>query len=388
MKIVQINSVNNGSTGKIMNDIASGLVENGHHVHNFTGRGVAKEKYNNVITTSKLSLYFHTIMTRLFDRHGLHSTRATKKLVKSIKIIDPDVIHLHNIHGYYLNYKVLFRYLRSSSVKVIWTLHDAWSFTGHCAYYTAVNCDKFKTKCYSCPQTKNYPSSRFFSRCQKNFNDKKNLYSSMSNLTIVTPSYWLKGEVKKSFLSGTKTIVINNGIDKNLFTKDINQDIFNKYNIPKNKKIILGVASIWEERKGIEDFYKLAKKITVDYHIVLVGCSKEQIKSNIHKNITMIARTDNQAELVNIYSISHVFVNPTYEDNYPTVNLEASTIGLPIITYDTGGSKECLTSTDLVTKKKDFREILAALNSVKTPNENYVSDVDNMVSSYIDIYQK
>jgi glycosyltransferase involved in cell wall biosynthesis len=255
---------------------------------------------------------------------------------------NPDIIHLHNIHGYYLNYKVLFKYLKNEySGKIYWTFHDCWPFTGHCPYFTAVNCNKWKTQCYKCPNKKKYPTSLVFDNSKNNYLEKKELFTGLNNLTIITPSDWLNNLVKQSFLKDYEVITINNTIDTNIFKPTKDENILNRYNIPDNKKILLGVASVWEQRKGLEDFIKLSKKISNDYIIVLVGLTKKQIKKlKQYFNISGIERTENQIDLAKLYTVADYFLNLTYEDNYPTVNLEAMACGTKVISYDTGGCRE------------------------------------------------
>lgn len=366
MKILQINSVcGTGSTGRIATDIHNILLEEGHESYIAYGRGEAKniaEKYT-IKIGNKYDMYVHGILTRLFDRHGLASKKATEEFIKKIEKLNPDVIHLHNIHGYYLNYQILFKYLKQSNKKVIWTLHDSWSYTGHCAYYDYVKCKKWKTQCKNCPQKEKYPTTNFIDNSFNNYNLKKESFLGVKDLTIVTPSKWLAEEVKKSFLKDYKIQVINNGIDLENF-KPTKSNFREKYKL-EDKFIILGVASVWDERKGIKYFYELSKKLETNEKIVLVGLNKNQLKE-LPKNILGIERTNSVKELAEIYAAANVFVNPTLEDNFPTTNLEAGACGTFGITFNTGGSPECYdTNTGIIVEKENLEQLIEAIRKIK-----------------------
>ena len=251
---------------------------------------------------------------------------------------------MHNLHGYYLNVGILFDYLKTCGKKIIWTLHDCWAFTGHCSYFTAAGCEKWKEQCFCCPQKCSYPKS-LIDKSERNFWRKRTVFTGIPNLTIVTPSKWLADLVKESFLKEYDVKVINNGIDLTAF-KPTESDFRVKYGL-ENKKIILGVASVWDERKGLNDFVKLANEIDDDTCIVLVGVNEKQ-KKNLPSKILCVERTNNVAELAGVYTAADLFFNPTYEDNYPTVNLEAQACGTPVVTYATGGSIESVPSENVI----------------------------------------
>lgn len=383
-KIVQINSVCNGSTGKIMSDIAKKTQELGHQTYCFFGRGNPKKDINCIKIETKFEFLLHALIARL-GFNGRGSFLATKRLVKKLKKINPDVIHLHNIHGYYINLKVLFNYLKKEyRGKIIWTLHDCWTFTGHCAYFTISKCEKWKTNCKKCPNLKAYPRE-IIDRTKKEYKLKKELFTGLNNITIITPSKWLMGLVKESFLKDYEIKVVNNGINLDIFKPTYDEKIYEKYNIPKDKKIILGVANVWEERKGLNDFIKLSKKIDEKkYQIVLVGTNKK-IDSLIPKKIISINRTDNQIELAKIYSISTILFNPTYEDNYPTINLEAQACGLPVLTYKTGGCPEQVPVSNIV--KKNTNDIMKKINE-KLECKILKNNSEQFINKYLEEYEK
>ncbi len=355
-KLIQINSVCNGSTGKIMGDIQREALHNGYETISIYGRRKGYQDIKCIKVGGPLSFFNHILLTTTLDMHGLGSYFKTQKIVKILRKENPDIIHLHNIHGYYLNYPLLFKFLKKEfKGKVFWTLHDCWPFTGHCPYFSMINCNKWKHICNHCPQKRNYPISWFRDRSSKNYTMKKKWFTGLKNLTIITPSQWLENLVKESFLKDYKIVTINNGIDLDVFHHVEDNSIKIKYGIPLDKKILLGVANIWEERKGLKDFIELSKKVSKDYQIVLVGVTKKQMKK-LPPNIMGIKRTENQLDLVKLYSSAEFFINPTYEDNYPTVNLEALACNTEVITYDTGGSLEQINDSCGVIIKKGSLE--------------------------------
>lgn len=371
MKVVSINTVCNGSTGKIVGSISSSLIESGEEAFCIYGR---RKGYAN-IPCKKIggffSFWYHVFLTTVFDLHGHGSYFKTKKIVRKLKKLNPDIIHLHNIHGYYINYKVLFNYLKNEyQGRVFWTLHDCLPMTGHCAYFSNVSCEKWKTECHDCPNKKMYPTSLLFDRSRKNYQEKKNLFNGVKDLTIITPSIWLQNIVLSSYLKKYPVKTINNGIDLNIFYPRLTDSIFDKYNIPKDKKTLLGVASIWEKRKGLDDFLMLSKLVNDDYVIVLVGLNNKQIsKLKQYKNIIGIRRTENQDDLASLYSVSFALINPTYEDNYPTVNIEALASGTRVIAYDTGGCVEQAINPNMyivkkTTKNNNVKNIIKLLETM------------------------
>lgn len=393
MKMVQINTVCNGSTGKIMGDIQRKANEEGFKTISFYGRRKGYKDLKCEKIGGFFSFWYHVALTTVFDLNGCGSYFKTKKLVKRIKEENPDIIHLHNIHGYYINYKVLFNYLKNDyNGKIYWTLHDCLPFTGHCSYFDSINCIKWMKQCYKCPNKKKYPISLFKDNSYRNYINKQKLFTGLNNLTIITPSNWLNKLVKKSFLKDYKVVTINNGIDLNIFKPTIDNEMKEKYNIPNNKKILLSVASVWEERKGLNDFIKLSKELDNEYITVLVGLTKKQIKKlSKYENIIGIERTDNQLELAKLYSISYCFLNLTYEDNYPTVNLEAIACGIPVITYDTGGCREQISgNTGIMSNYENLIKDIKKIDYFKFDNTNYLKNIDKnqKFNEIINLYRK
>ena len=398
-KLLQISiEVNSGSVGRIAEQIGETAMANGWQSYITYARNHLPSKSNTIRIGSKFDVYWHGVMTRLFDTHCLHSTLATKRLVKQIKDIAPDVILLHHIHGYFLNMKVLFEYLASIETSVVWVFHDCWSMTGHCAHFEWAQCDRWKSGCYDCPQKGEYPASVLFDRSRKNYIEKRELFTSVKNMTIVPVSHWLGNIVKESFLSKYDVQVIHNGIEISKF-QPLQSNIKEQYGI-SDKNVVLGVASPWGRRKGLEDFTKLYSYLSNDkYQIVLIGLSEDQIKQ-LPNGIIGLTRTESVEELAKWYSAADVFVNPTYEDTYPTTNLESISCGTPVVTYKTGGSPESLTSTTgRVVAKGDVEAIAKAImdlcaedrDAMRERCRDYAEahfDKRDCFRKYIELYEK
>ena len=368
MKVFQINSVcGTGSTGRIVCDIKEMLESEQNKCQIAYGRGFYDDP-DCIKIESDLVFKAHVFFSRITDRQGFYSTSATKRLVRSIEHFDPDIIHLHNLHGYYLDIRVLFEFLKQYNKPIVWTLHDCWAFTGHCAYFTYAKCDKWRTGCGQCPQKNAYPASYILDDSKKSFSEKKRLFTGVENLNIVTPSNWLADLTKESFLGKFPVHTINNGVDLSVF-KPTESDFKEKHSL-RGKKIILGIANIWEKRKGLDDFVALSQILPENYKIVLVGLTEKQIAS-LPKNILGITNTANINELVELYSAADVFVNPTKEDNFPTVNMEAIACGTPVVTYNTGGSGEMLDERcGKVVESGDIKALLNAITKMELNPED------------------
>jgi putative colanic acid biosynthesis glycosyltransferase len=283
----------------------------------------------------------HLVLSKITGFNGCFSYFGTYNLLKWIDKRQPDIIHLHNLHGWYINLPMLFKYIKEHNIRVVWTLHDCWSFTGQCPHFTMIKCDKWKTGCYECPQYREYPEA-YVDRTKTMYKLKKKWFTGVQDLTIVTPSEWLAGLVKQSYLKEYPVKVINNGIDLDIF-KPAASDFREKYKI-ENKFVLLGVSFIWNEKKGLDVFIELAKRLDPIFQIVLVG-TNETVDAKLPENIISIHRTQDQKELAEIYTAADLFVNPTREENFPTVNIEALACGTPVITYKTGGSPEIIDET-------------------------------------------
>lgn len=375
-KLLQINVTSNwGSTGKIAAGIGKTAINNGWDSIIAFGRNANSSDSDLIRIGNKRDIYYHLIRSRFFDSHGLASKNATLHFIKDIERISPDIIHLHNIHGYYLNYPLLFRFLKQWGGPIIWTLHDCWPFTGHCAYFDAVKCTKWQTQCSKCIQKASYPTS-FIDRSFRNFNLKQEIFTSvLEQLTLVPVSDWLNNLLEFSFLKNARRSMIHNGIDLEIFRPTSTKK--------QQKKIILGVASIWEERKGLNDFIKLSSNLPVNYEIILVGVTPQQ-KKILPYNIKGIERTEDIKELVDLYSKATVFVNTTREDNFPTVNLESLACGTPVITYRTGGSPEAIDEyTGIVVDKGDVSSLKTAIETINLCSDRFtVTQCRNRAETY------
>lgn len=372
MKILQINAnVNSGSTGRIAEDIGRVLLKDTHQsfiAAGFTDRPSASQVIG---IGNKWDQKLHGIKTRLIDRHGFGSKGATLQLVKEIEQIGPEIIHLHNLHGYYLHIGVLFEYLKEVQLPVVWTFHDCWPFTGHCSFFDRYQCTKWQKVCHHCPNIKGYPASLGVDNSRQNYQDKKNIFNGLENCTIVTPSEWLANHLHASFLQNYPVKCIHNGIDLNVFSPSVNSEsILDKYQINRNP-YILGVASTWDIRKGLKDFEALSQRKDKPFQVVLVGLSKKQIKS-LPTGIIGIERTENTDELAALYATATVFVNPSYVDNFPTTNLEALACGTPVITYNTGGSPEAIDAeTGIVVGKGDIKGLHKAILQISSKGKDF-----------------
>ena len=369
MNVLQLNTtVNSGSTGRIAEDIGNVLMHHGHHSYIAYAKGNLPSSSSLIRVGNKCDRRLHGLKSRLFDGHSLGSQKATEILVEKIKILKPDIIQLHNIHGYYLHIGSLFNFLSDADIPVVWTLHDCWPFTGHCSYFDRYECDKWKTECHHCPNIHGYPKSWFLDNSTSNYRLKKRLFNSVKNMTIITPSNWLASYVKQSFLKEYDIRVINNGVDLDVFTP-LTEDIDTRYNL--KERFVLGVASVWDRRKGLNDFIRLREKLDASINILLVGLSQQQIDA-LPKGIIGLRRTENVAELSALYSAATAFINPTYIDNFPTTNLEALACGTPVITYNTGGSPEAVeTEVGMVVEKGDIKALVNAISMIVKQEQSY-----------------
>lgn len=395
-KLVQINTVFYASTGRIMADIQKYAELQGYDTISFVGRGPASKGIKGKVFGNPISFWSHVILTTVFDAQGYGSYFATKKLIRWLREEKPDIIHMHNLHGYYLHIPTLCRYLKEEyKGKVFWTFHDCWPVTGHCAYFTAANCDKWKIACGKCPKKTEYPISFFFDGSRRNFRMKRKWFTDIPNLTILAPSEWIKDIVKESFLKGRRIEVVHNGIELKVFYPQNDESVWKKYNIPSDRKILLGVANIWDKRKGLDDFLLIARILPDEYHIVLVGLTKRQMKK-LPGNITGIERTSDIIELVKIYSGASIFINPSLEESFSLVTVEAMACGTPAIVLDTSAVKELVDEkSGLVLKQHQPQDYIKAIqlimdkklrtDDIRARAEKF--DKDRQVARIIELYK-
>lgn len=403
MKILQINVVyNSGSTGRIVANISDTSQKHGIESFVAFGRGntsnlpLAVKKFGN-----HFELLLHILKTRLFDMHGFGSSLTTRKLLLYISTLRPDIIHLHNVHGYYLNINILFNYFKENKTPIVWTMHDCWPLTGHCVHFERIDCQKWKSGCFKCPITKSYPKSWYWDNSKINFRKKKGLFSYLPNLTLVPVSDWLNSVVSESFLKSNDSKVIHNGVDLNIFRviPSVNTYWFKYLNIPIKSKIILAVTNVWTVEKGFNDVLSLYKLLPKDYVIVIVGVTNLQ-KKELPMGLHGIRRTENTLKLVELYNIASVYINPTYEDNFPTTNIEALACGTPVVTYNTGGSPEAIDDeTGYVVKKGDINELVSVVKEVCKQGKDYYKtkcriraekffNKEDRYNDYIELYKE
>lgn len=392
MKIVQINATCGvGSTGKICVDISRMLSEK--NIENYILYSSKSNGYELGIECSDAKyIKLQALKSRLLGNYGFNSRKATKKMINELERIEPDIVHLHNIHGHDCNLEMLFEYFKEKKIKLIWTFHDCWAFTGYCTYFTISKCNKWQEQCANCIQMKKF--SWFFDKSESLFEKKKKLFEGL-DMTIVTPSEWLADMVRQSFLKDYPVQLIYNGIDLAIF-KPTTSEFRKKYGL-ENKKIVLGVSVEWGERKGFDVFVDLAKKLPADYQVVLIG-TNEKIDALLPKNIISVHRTQNQKELAEIYSVSDVFVNPTRDEVFGLVNVEALACGTPGITFNSGGSPECYDEAcgfvverdDVVSLEKEIIRICTDVPYTKEACINRAKEFDKneRYKEYLELYER
>ena len=360
MKTVQLNvTCGVGSTGKICLAVSELLWDKGIENYVLFSEGDSDYKYG-VKYADKLEIKLEALKSRAFGNYGFNSKKLTERLISKLDEIEPDIVHLHNLHGHGCNLEMLFNYFKEKKIKLFWTFHDCWAFTGYCPHYDMIGCDKWQEQCSDCPQKGAY--SFFFDKSDKLYTKKQKLFSDL-DLTIITPSRWLESQVKKSFLRKYPVKVINNGIDLDIF-KPRESDFREKYGL-RDKFIISGVAFNWDKRKGIDVFGRLARELPDDCRIVLVGTDVNS-KKLLPDNVITIDRTENQTQLAEIYSACDLFVNATREDTFPTVNIEALACGTPVLTFNTGGSSEIIDCTcGMTVEKNDVESLYDAVLYIK-----------------------
>ncbi|MDR3668330.1 MAG: glycosyltransferase [Ignavibacteriaceae bacterium] len=373
MKVLQINStLNSGSTGRIAEGIGITVIKNGGESYFAYGRSVNPGKSQIIKIGNKWDQFNHVLQTRLFDTNGFHSKTATITFIKQIQQINPDIIHLHNLHGYYLDITVLFHFLKDWKKPIVWTLHDCWSFTGHCCYYERVNCIKWKTECHHCPLKSIYPQSYFFDNSKSNFQKKKALFTTTHNLQLVTVSKWLENQVKDSFMQALPVQTFYNGVDLSVF-KPSDSLKFKKEKGLEGKQIILGVANIWSDGKGLDSFIELSKIIKKNQVIILIGTAKK-FNKHLPCNIIGIERTNSIEELAKFYNLADVFVNLSIAETFGMVTAEAMACGIPSVVYKTSAMPE------LITKDVGY---IVPLNNYKLLFDRINSILENGKSGYL-----
>ena len=394
MRILLINSVcGTGSTGKIIADIVNLLKKSGHEAKVLYGVGEARGviPQDAVKTANQWDYYLHNGLSRITDHAGLYSRKATYRLIQEIKIYAPDLIHLHTLHGYYINYEILFDFLKKANIPVAWTLHDCWPFTGHCTNYSAVGCRQWQDKCIDCPQLHRYPKCWFTGDAEKNFIRKKTAFTGLQNLVITAPSHWLADQISASFLKDYPVQVIPNGIDRSIFHPQ-GGDLRERYGL-QGKKIVLGVANVWSKSKGIDDMILLSRMLDDAYQIVMIGLTSKQME-DLPKEIIGIQRTKNQQALAQWYSEADVFVNPTYEETFGLTTVEAQACGTPVVAYNTDGCPETvMQGNGIIVPQGDVNKMKEAIINIAFAEKRADSQKmdsfanDHVYQEYIRLYR-
>lgn len=381
--LVQIDScLGKGSTGRITEAIGDIMKRQGWNCYVVHGaRYAGKSHQQSLQVVSKFQEYLHAFGSLLFDKHGLFSSKETKELISKLREIKPDIIHLHCVHGYYINYKLLFEYLKEIQIPIVWTFHDCWAFTGHCAHFAFAGCDKWMDRCYDCPLLKDYPKSFLLDSSKSNWLQKKKSFTSVSDMHVVAVSEWIANLAKQSFFNKYPIKVIYNGVDLSIF-KPTNNDVRQRLNIADRDAVVLGVATAWGPEKGLNEFIKLSQERYIK--VILVGVA-EDIQKTLPKEIIAVRRTENQEELAEFYSAADIFINPTYNDSFPTVNIESLACGTPVITYKTGGSPEAVDeTTGLIVEQGDYQTLLKSIRLFKDQSfkETHTIDCRNRAIKY------
>lgn len=339
MKVVQINSVfgEGGSTGRIARELHDYLAQCGHESYAAFGYTYAGAYFPNTLCMNSIpALKVSILKTRMYPAHGFYNKRATKRLITWLDQIKPDVVHLHNLHGHYVNVEMLFTYLKERDIPVVWTLHDCWSFTGWCAYYDMANCMRWQTGCKDCPCKHDYPFTWFFDRSAQNYQRKKKVFTSLDKLELVCPSQWLADQVAASYLKEFPRSVINNGVDLGVFTPG-ESDLKHRLGI-EGKAMVLALANEFSARKGVEHLVELSNRLDDAHALVILGAP--HALQGASPSTIYLPRTNSAQELADVYRAADVFVNPTLADNLPTTNIEALACGTPVVTFNVGGSAE------------------------------------------------
>lgn len=373
--ILQINSrVNVGSVSRITEHIGQLVLQNGWESYIAYGRDSRLSQSKLIRIGTNWDVYAHKFYSLLLDRQGLASVSSTKQLIKDIIVIKPDLIHLQNIHGYYLNYKLLFDFLSSYNVPVIWTLHDCWPITGHCVHFVSAHCCKWKTGCGDCPLLLDYPKSLFIDHSKENYFQKAKLFTSVEKLTLVSVSDWLAGIVTESFLSEIPIHRIYNGIDINVFSPQKNSIEIREKLGCNDKMIMIGVATSWGKDKGLFDYYTLQDMLSEDEQIVLVGLTPKQLKS-LPKNIIGVERTYDLDSLAALYSAADIVMNLSVAESFGLTTVEGMSCGTPCIVYNSTASPELVTEkTGFIVEPGDYEGLLKAIRTVKKKGKSSYSD--------------
>ena len=339
MKVLLIDVVcKYGSTGKIVYDLYSQINASGDEAAICYGRGPKLKEKNIFKFSFDFETLLHAFLTRITGFTGCFSYFSTRRLIKFIKKFKPDVVHIHELHAYFLNVVPLLKFLKKQNIKVVHTLHCAYSYTGKCGHH--FECEKWKTECGKCPRLHEYISTSFFDRTKRMFNSKKKAFTGFKDFTVVSPSKWLGDFAKQSFLGQYPIKIIPNGIDCSIFYPRETNELRKKFNINKDEKVVLAVApNLMSSAKGGKLVMEIADKMK-DENVKFVMVGLNDINIEHSSNVILFERTNNQDQLAEFYSLADAFVICSDKENFPTTCIEAQCCGTPVCGFDVGGTKE------------------------------------------------
>lgn len=398
MKIMQVD-VNYAfsSTGKIVADLVSGLNELGHTTSAFYGRGANSNLENVHKISSDFEVVLHALSTRLTGLTDGFSPLSTNRLIAHIESFKPDIIHLHDLHGYYLNIEDLVVYLKRKKIPTVWTFHCEFMYTGKCGY--AFDCVKWKTECDQCPRLNDYPQSLFFDFTNRMFLEKKKMFDDFHLLHIVSPSEWLADRIRQSIVGNKKLSVIYNGIDTEIFYKRSTSLIKSEFNIG-DQFVALSVGSdLLSSRKGGKWILELARRV-FSKNILFIMVGVDQVPKNIPNNVRIVHRINDQDLLAEYYSVADVLLLTSEKETFSMVSAESLACGTPIIGFDSGAPKEvALPGYGQFVSYADLNALESLLHAVKEGEVKFMSSNEcinfarrrysknTMVDAYLRVYQ-
>lgn len=396
MKILYINTTYlQGGAARIARSLAQEVQRHGHEVLFLYGRGISDGSVPSIRIETTAESAYYALNCRIFDNDGLCAVVPTKRIIRKIEEFNPDLVHIHNMHGYYLEVRKLFDYLHKRRIPVVWTLHDFWGVTGHCVHFLEAKCECWKYgTCKACPEKGSYPASKLLDASGRNFKIKKQVFNKIKNIAYVTPSKWMKQVLSGSFLDSDKIHAIPNGIYLGEVTVN-DFDLRSMYGLTE-KKIILGVANGWEKGKGLDVFLNLSKHIDANYHIVLVGF-KDNVPEDLPSNVLGLKRTESFSKLAAWYETADVFLNASKQETFGLVSVEAMAYGTPVVAFDVCANREIIINeTGKVIESE--KELVDAIESICNEDANTYADscrrqaslfsVERMTNDYLDLYSR
>lgn len=366
MRIAYINVTSVMSTGRIAVELCRMAEAGGHRALLCHARGTCPGDVPSLRVGNRMDTAAHALLARVTDRAGFYSRRSTRQLVSELEKYKPDLVHLHNIHGYYLHLPTLFEYLKRNDIPTVWTLHDCWAFTGHCAYYTMAEgapppdgerrraacgegCERWLNGCGNCVLLREYPRSWLVDQSARNWREKRALFSGVPHMVLVTPSEWLKDQVKRSFLGSYPVYALPNGIDLTAFAPCVDENFMRDtarfYGLDKagNRPLIISAASAWDGRKGLDDLIELSEVLGEDYCVAAVGLDEYQIRSLPPHTVLGVPPTGNLNDLCALYTAADLYISLSHGETMGMTLVEALACGTQVLCYDTTAMPEIVT---------------------------------------------